>query len=89
MRFLQELLKGLLCTSLTVASLSPSMAQAGGNLVTKPSIYPVTDEGQRNGRPRCRKKKRLESLMDQIRLLIGPDGFVEGEQHESRSPWIR
>jgi hypothetical protein len=28
-------------------------------------------------------------LMDQIRLLIGPDGLVEGEQHESRSPWIR
>lgn len=39
MKCLQELLKGLLCTSLTVASLSPSMAQAGGNLVTKPSTY--------------------------------------------------
>lgn len=43
MKCLQELLKGLLCTSLTVASLSPSMAQAGGNLVTKPSTYSVTE----------------------------------------------
>lgn len=43
MKFLQGLLKGLLCTSLTVASLSPGMAQAGGNLVTKPSTYSVTE----------------------------------------------
>lgn len=43
MKCLQELLKGLLCTSLTVASLSPGMAQAGGNLVTKPSTYSVTE----------------------------------------------
>lgn len=43
MKFLQELLKGLLCTSLTVASLLPGMAQAGGNLVTKPSKFSVTE----------------------------------------------
>jgi uncharacterized protein (DUF302 family) len=47
MKFLHELLKGLLCTSLTVASLSPGMAQAGGNLVTKPSKYSVPETIER------------------------------------------
>nr|MBI3612259.1 DUF302 domain-containing protein [Nitrospirota bacterium] len=41
MKFLNELLKGLLWTSVTVASLSAGTAQAGGNLVTKPSKYSV------------------------------------------------
>ena len=43
MKFLQELLKSLLCTSLAVVLLSPAMAQAGGNLVTKPSTYSVPE----------------------------------------------
>lgn len=43
MRFLQELLKGLLSTSLAVASLSVGPAQAGGNLITKPSHYSVPE----------------------------------------------
>jgi len=44
MRFLHELLNGLLCTSLTVASVSAGAAQAGGgNLVTKPSKYSVPE----------------------------------------------
>ena len=43
MKFLHELLKGLLCTSLMVASLSSGAAQAAGNLVTKPSNYSVPE----------------------------------------------
>jgi uncharacterized protein (DUF302 family) len=43
MKFLHELLKGLLCTSLMVASLSLGAAQAAGNLVTKPSNYSVPE----------------------------------------------
>ncbi|MEK6617445.1 MAG: DUF302 domain-containing protein [Nitrospirota bacterium] len=43
MKFLHELLKGLLCTSLMVASLSVGAAQAAGNLVTKPSKYSVPE----------------------------------------------
>ena len=43
MKFLNELLKGLLCTSLMVASLSVGAAQAAGNLVTKPSKYSVPE----------------------------------------------
>ncbi len=41
MRFTNELLNGLLWTSVTVASLSAGVAHAGGNLVTKPSKYSV------------------------------------------------
>ena len=43
MKFLHELLKGLLCTSLMVTSLSSGAAQAAGNLVTKPSNYSVPE----------------------------------------------
>lgn len=41
MRLLNELSKGLLWASVTVASLSAGAAHAGGNLVTKPSKYSV------------------------------------------------
>jgi len=47
MRFLNELLKSLLWTSVTVASLSAGAAHAGGNLVTKPSKYSVPDTIER------------------------------------------
>ncbi len=43
MKFLHELLKGLLCMSLTVASLSVGAAQAGENLITKASKYSVPE----------------------------------------------
>lgn len=44
MSFLHELLNGLLCTSLTVASVSAGTAQAGGGtVVTKPSKYSVPE----------------------------------------------
>ena len=43
MKFLHELLKGLLCMSLTVASLSVGAAQAGDNLITKASKYTVLE----------------------------------------------
>lgn len=41
MKFLNELLKGVLWTSVTVVSLSAGAAHAGGNVVTKPSKYSV------------------------------------------------
>ena len=41
MKFLNELLKSLLWTSVTVASLSTGVAHAGGNVVTKPSKFSV------------------------------------------------
>jgi len=43
MRFLHELLKGLLSASLMVASLFAGAAQASGNLMTKPSKYSVPE----------------------------------------------
>lgn len=43
MKFLHELLKCLLCMSLTVASLSVGAAQAGDNLITKASKYTVPE----------------------------------------------
>jgi uncharacterized protein (DUF302 family) len=43
MKFLYDLLKGLLCMSLTVASLSVGAAQAGENLITKASKYWVPE----------------------------------------------
>lgn len=43
MRFLQDLLNGLLCTSLTIASVFAGTAHAGSNLVTKPSKYSVPE----------------------------------------------
>lgn len=43
MNFLQELVKGLLCMSLTVATVSAATAQTGGNVVTKPSTYSVSE----------------------------------------------
>ena len=43
MRFLQELMKSLLCMSVTLAAVSFGTAQAGGDVVTKPSNYPVPE----------------------------------------------
>ena len=43
MRFLQDLLNGLLYTSLTIASVFAGTAHAGSNLVTKPSKYSVPE----------------------------------------------
>jgi uncharacterized protein (DUF302 family) len=43
MRFLQELMKGLLCMGVTLAAMSVGTAQAGGSVVTKPSKYSVPD----------------------------------------------
>lgn len=43
MRFLQELVNGLLCMGVTLAALSAGTAQAGGSVVTKPSKYSVPD----------------------------------------------
>jgi len=43
MKSVQELLKGLLCMSMTVVSLPAVPAQAGETVVTKPSHYSVPD----------------------------------------------
>lgn len=43
MSFLQELVKGLLCMGVTLTAMSAGTAQAGGNVVTKPSKYSVPD----------------------------------------------
>jgi uncharacterized protein (DUF302 family) len=43
MRFLHELVKSLLCMSVTLAAVSPGTAQAGGNVVTTPSKYSVSE----------------------------------------------
>jgi uncharacterized protein (DUF302 family) len=47
MRFANELLNGLLWTSVIVASFSVGIAHAGGNLVTKPSKYSVHETIER------------------------------------------
>jgi uncharacterized protein (DUF302 family) len=43
MRFLQKLMNSLLYMSVTLAALSAGTAQAGGNVVTKPSKYSVSE----------------------------------------------
>lgn len=43
MRFHHELVKSLLCMSVTLAALSAGTAQAGSNVVTKPSKYSVSE----------------------------------------------
>ena len=65
MRFLRELLKGLLCTSLTVASVSAGAAQAGGgNLVTKPSKYSVHETIDRIERAVTAKGMQIFARID-------------------------
>ena len=43
MRFLHELVNGLLCMGVMLAAVSVGTAQAGGSIVTKPSKYSVPD----------------------------------------------
>jgi len=65
MRFLRELLNGLLCTSLTVASVSAGAAQAGGgNLVTKPSKYSVPETIDRIERAVTAKGMQIFARID-------------------------
>ncbi len=64
MRFLQELLKGLLSTSLAVASLSAGPAQAGGNLITKPSHYSVPETIDRIEKAVSQKGMKIFARID-------------------------
>jgi uncharacterized protein (DUF302 family) len=61
MRFLQELLTGLLCTILTVATVS---AQAGGTLATKPSKYSVPETIDRIEKAVTEKGMRIFARID-------------------------
>jgi uncharacterized protein (DUF302 family) len=64
MRFLQELLKGLLCTSLTVAPLAAGIAQAGDNLITKSSNYSVPETIDRIERAVMEKGMKIFARID-------------------------
>ncbi len=64
MRLLNELLQGLLWTSVTVASLSAGVAHAGGNVVTKPSKYSVHETIDRIERAVTAKGMKVFARID-------------------------
>jgi len=64
MRFLHELVKGLLCMSVTLAAVSPGTAQAGGNVVTKPSKYSVSETIDRIERAVTAKGMKIFARID-------------------------
>jgi uncharacterized protein (DUF302 family) len=64
MRFLHELVKSLLCMSVTLAAVSPGTAQAGGNVVTKPSKYSVSETIDRIERAVTAKGMKIFARID-------------------------
>jgi uncharacterized protein (DUF302 family) len=64
MRFLHELVKSLLCMSVTLAAVSPWTAQAGGNVVTKPSKYSVSETIDRIERAVTTKGMKIFARID-------------------------
>lgn len=64
MRFLHELVKSLLCMSMTLAAVSPGTAQAGGNVVTKPSKYSVSETIDRIERAVTAKGMKIFARID-------------------------
>jgi len=64
MRFLQELVKSLLCLGVMLAAVSAGTAQAGGNVVTKPSKYSVSDTIDRIGRAVTAKGMKIFARID-------------------------
>jgi len=64
MKFLQELLKGVLCMSMTIASLPAVSAQAGEMLVTKPSHYSVPETIDRIEKAVTAKGMRIFARID-------------------------
>jgi uncharacterized protein (DUF302 family) len=64
MRFLHELVKSLLCMSMTLAAVSPGTAQTGGNVVTKPSKYSVSETIDRIERAVTAKGMKIFARID-------------------------
>ena len=64
MRFLQELVKSLLCIGVTLAAVSAGTAQAGGNVVTKPSKYSVSETIDRIERAVTAKGMKIFARID-------------------------
>ena len=64
MRFVQELVKSLLCMSVTLAAVSAGTAQAGANVVTKPSKYSVSETIDRIERAVTAKGMKIFARID-------------------------
>jgi uncharacterized protein (DUF302 family) len=64
MRFLHEVVKSLLCMSVALAAVSPGTAQAGGNVVTKPSKYSVSETIDRIERAVTAKGMKIFARID-------------------------
>ena len=64
MRFLQTLVEGLLSMSLMVAAVSTATAQTGGNVVTKPSKYSVSETIDRIERAVMAKGMKIFARID-------------------------
>lgn len=64
MRFLQELVKSLLCMSVTLAALSAGTVQAASNVVTKPSKYSVSETIDRIERAVTAKGMKIFARID-------------------------
>jgi uncharacterized protein (DUF302 family) len=64
MRFLQDLMKSLLCKSVTLAAVSAGTAQAGSNVVTKPRKYSIPETIDRIERAVTAKGMKIFTRID-------------------------